>query len=315
MKTFDLNDVRTFVAIAQAGTLSAAARDLHLPTSTLSRSLTRLEKHLCLLLVHRSPRGLVLSDAGKEYLHFCKRALSALKEGSEVIDNRRSQPSGSIKVACPLTMSRDLLAPLLKEFLGRFPDLRVEIEPYCSGWDLEPREDVDVFFKLRAPNDTLRRVRGYPGTERGLFASSDYIRAAGQPKNPDDLTGHSCIALGVWKLSRGSRVVVPNISFRVVSGDPVVSLKFAVDGLGICVLPLWSAGRREVRKKLVRVLPRWKPEPISLCALFFGPSRLTPKVQALLDFLDEYIGTDRDPRLQNQPAKECFTAASIPPKS
>jgi LysR family transcriptional activator of dmlA len=311
MKTFDFNDVSTFVAIAQAGTMTAAARDLHLPTSTLSRSLTRLENHLGVLLVRRSPRGVVLSEAGKEYLHFCRRALRTLKEGSEIFDTQRSQPSGLIRVSCPLTMSRELLAPLLKEFLRRFPGLRVEIEPYCSGWNQEPREDVDVFFKLQAPNDTLRRVRCYPGTARGLFASQGYIRAAGSPNTPDDLTGHSCIGSGVWKLRRDNKVATPNISFRVVSADPVVGLKFAADGLGITVLPLWSAGRSDVRDALVRVLPLWKPEPITLCALFFGPSRLTPKVEALLDFLGEYIGTERDPRLQNQPAEGCFTDASI----
>jgi DNA-binding transcriptional LysR family regulator len=169
-------------------------------------------------------------------------------------------------------MSRDLLAPLLKEFLRRFPGLRVEIEPYCSGWDQEPREDVDVFFKLQAPNDTLRRVRCYPGTARGLFASRDYIRAAGSPNTPDDLTGHSCIGSGVWKLRRDNKVATPNISFRVVSADPVVGLKFAADGLGITVLPLWSAGRSDVRDALVRVLPLWKPEPITLCALFLDLS-------------------------------------------
>jgi LysR family transcriptional activator of dmlA len=313
MKAFDFNDVNTFVAIAHAGTMTATAKELHLPTSTVSRSLTRLEKNLGVLLMRRSPRGLVLSDAGKEYLHFCKRALGALKEGSEILDTRRSQPSGLLRVACPVTMARELLAPLLKEFLRRFPDLRVEIEPYCSGWDREPREDVDVFFKLRAPNDTLLRVRGYPGTARGLFASSEYIRTAGLPKGPDDLIGHSCIGSGVWRLSRGNKLATPNISFRVVSADPVVGLRFATDGLGITVLPLWSAGRSDVRDALVRVLPLWKLEPITLCALFFGASRLTPKVEALLDFLGEYIGTECDPRLQNPPGEGCFTDASIPP--
>ena len=66
MKNMDLNDVRTFVAVAQAGTLTAAAKELQLPTSTVSRALTRLERHLSVLLVRRSPRGLVLTDSGKE---------------------------------------------------------------------------------------------------------------------------------------------------------------------------------------------------------------------------------------------------------
>jgi LysR family transcriptional activator of dmlA len=141
----------------------------------------------------------------------------------------------------------------LGEFLGRFPDLRVEIESYSSGYDQEPREDVDVFFQLRAPKDSLRRVRPFPGAARALFASPGYIQASGNPANPDDLTAHSCIGSGVWKLSRGKEVITPNLSFRVVSSDPVVNLKAALDGLGIATLPLWVARPEQVRKALVPI--------------------------------------------------------------
>jgi LysR family transcriptional regulator, transcriptional activator for dmlA len=315
MKDLDLNDVRTFVAVAQAGTLTAAAKELRVPASTVSRALTRLEKHLNVLLVQRSPRGLVLTDSGKDYLQSCRRALRTLKDGGELLEGRRSSPSGIIKVACPDTMAREVFAPLLKEFLGRYPDLRIEIEPYASGWDQEPREDVDVFFKLRAPKDSVRRVRPYPGTVRGLFASPSYIQASGSPATPDDLTAHSCIGSGVWKLSRGQRVAAPNILFRVVSGDPAVALELVVSGFGIAVLPLWMAKRADIRNRLSPILPQWSPEPITLCALFSGPSRMTPKVQALLEFLDEYLGTDRDPRLKQNPAKGYFTDRKLAPTS
>ena len=180
MEIPDLNDIRTFVAIGQEGTLTAAARQLNLPTSTVSRALTRLEKHLDVLLAQRSPRGLIMTDCGKEYLQTCRRALRTLRDGSELLESNREQPSGLIKIACPITMARLIFAPLLKQFLGRYPNLRVEIEPYSSGWDQEPREDVDVFFKVRAPRDSIRRVRPYPGTKRGLFASADYISGVRQ---------------------------------------------------------------------------------------------------------------------------------------
>jgi len=307
----DLNDVRTFVLIAQAGTLTAAARELNLPTSTVSRSLTRLEQHLDVLLVQRSPRGLVLTDFGKEYLQTCRRALRTLRDGGELLESRRERPSGLIKVACPVTMARNIFAPLLKKFFERYPDLRVEIEPYASGWDQEPREDVDVFFKLRAPRDSLRRVRPYPGTKRGLFASPDYLSAFGTPATPDELLSHTCIGSGIWKLSRGSKLVAPNIVFRVVTSDPLVHLKLATSGLGIASLPLYMAKRPDTRHQLVPVLPLWSPEPITLCALFSGSARLTPKVQVLLDFLGEYIGTNQDPRLQQMPAKGFFTDPTL----
>src|ERR1700686_4898121 len=239
MNDVDLNDVRTFVAVSQAGTLTAAAKELQGPTSTVSRALTRLEKHLGVLLVQRSPRGLVLTDSGKEYLQSCRRALRALRDGSELLEGHRSSPSGLIKVACPVTMARDVLSPLLKEFLGRYPDLRIEIEPYAASWDQEPRDDVDVFFKLLAPKDSLRRVRAYPGTVRGLFASPNYLKVAGDPSTPEDLTLHKCVGSGPWKLSRGKKVVTPDILFRVVTSDPTVALKLALGGFGIVILPLW----------------------------------------------------------------------------
>ena len=311
----DLNDVRMFVAVAQAGTLTAAAKELRVPTSTVSRAVTRLEQHLGVLLVQRSPRGLVLTDLGNEYLQSCRRALQTLRHGSQLIEGRRSKPSGFIKVACPVTMARDVLAPLLHEFLKRYPDLRIEIEPYAAGWDQEPREDVDVFFKLRAPKDSVRYMRPYPGTVRGLFASPDYIQASGRPAVPDDLAAHRCIGSGAWKLNRGQKIAIPNVLFRVVTSDPTVALKLAVGGFGVAILPLWMAKRADVRNGLMPILPLWSPEPITLCALFSGPARLTPRVQVLLDFLDEYIGTDQDPRLEQNLAKGYFTDRRLPATS
>jgi LysR family transcriptional activator of dmlA len=311
LEIHNLNDVRTFVLIAQAGTLTAAARDLNLPTSTVSRSLTRLEKQLDVLLMRRSPRGLALTDIGKEYLQTCRRALRTLKDGGELLENRREQPGGLIKIACPITMARSIFAPLLKEFLTRYPNLLIEIEPYCSSWDQEPREDVDVFFKVRAPRDSVRRVRPYPGTKRGLFASRQYIAAFGSPVSPEELIAHTCIGSGTWKLNRGPKMAAPNIVFRVVASDPVVHLELALSGFGIAILPLYMGKWPGTRDRLVPVLPLWSPEPITLCALFSGPARLTPKVQVLLDFLGEYIGTDRDPRLEQMPSKGLFTDANL----
>src|SRR6202165_84888 len=315
MNDLDLNDVRTFVSVAQAGTLTAAAEERQVPTSTVSRALTRLEKHLGVLLVQRGPRGLVLTDAGKEYLQSCRRTMQSIGHGRDILEGRRSSPSGLLKVACPVTMARDAIAPLLKEFLERYPELRVEIEPYAASWDQEPRDDVDVFFKLRAPKDSLRRVRPYPGTVRGLFGSSGYIKAAGSPAAPGDLADHKCIGSGPWKLSRGTKIVTPNILFRVVSSDPTVALKLAISGFGIAILPLWMAKSPDVRNTLTPILPQGISEHITLCALFSSPSRLTPKVQALLDFLDEYIGTDRDPKLKNDLAKGYFTDRTLAPTS
>ncbi len=303
----DLNDIRTFVAVTQAGTLSGAARDLGLPTSTVSRAITRLELALGLLLVQRSPRGFLLTDAGKEYLFSCKRALRALRDGGDLMEKHRGNPGGLIRVSCPITMARDLLAPILKEFIDAYPHLRIEIEPYSSAWNQEPREEIDVFFKVRTPKDSSWRVRNYPGTRRGLFAGRSYLARAGTPTEPTQLSTHRCIGAGIWRLTRGTRVVIPEVSFQVEVSDPGVHLELAAKSVGIAILPLWMARRPEMRQILSPVLPSWHPDPITLCALYTGAARFTPKVKVFLDFIDGYIGTARDPRLSTNKPKELFT--------
>ena len=308
MELPDLNDVRIFVIIGREGTLTSAAKALRLPTSTVSRSLTRLERHLDVLLVQRSPRGLLLTDFGTEYLQLCRKALRTFRDGSELLDGRRERPMGLLKISCPITMARFIFAPLLKDFIDRYPELRVEIEPYVTGFEQEPREDVDVFFKVRAPKDSIRRVRLFPGTKRGLFASREYVQAFGSPTTPDDLLAHSCIgAGGSWKLNRNTKTAAPNIPFRLIVSDPGIHLDLALTGAGIVIIPLYLGRRPGICEKLIPILPHWSPEPISLCALFSGPARLTPKVQVLLDFLNEYVGTDRDPRLHGLRAQGLFT--------
>jgi LysR family transcriptional activator of dmlA len=308
-KTTNLDDVSMFVAAAEAGTFSAAAAHLELPPSTISRSLTRLEKHLDLLLVRRSQRGLSLTDAGKEYLLSCKRALRTLREGRELLDQHRTSPSGLLRVACPVTMARDAIAPLLSEFIKAFPDLRMELETYSSRFDQEPREDIDVFFKVRTPKDSSRRIRSYPGVVRGLFASPGYVQTRGMPAEPEDLVSHRCIGSGRWTLSKGRRVVTPDLTFHVVTDDPLIHRQIVLDGAGIAILPLYMALESTMAKRVARVLQDWQPRPVVPCALYSASSRLTPKVKVFLDFIQGYIGTDQDPRLAGARARDCFIEA------
>ena len=137
---YDLNDVAIFVAAAEAGTLSAAARELRVPTSTVSRSLTRLERSLGMLLINRSSKGFILTDAGIEYLDSCRHALRALSEGDEQLNKHRANPTGVIRIACPGTMIRHLLTPIMGKFVTAFPNLKIDLQDYslrmsrCRAW-------------------------------------------------------------------------------------------------------------------------------------------------------------------------------------
>ncbi len=311
-KRLDLNDVRIFVIAVRTATLSGAARELGLPTSTVSRSITRLERYLGLLLVQRGQRGVVLTDAGTQYLGSCQQALQTLKDGGELLDRHRVHPGGLLRVACPITMARAFLAPILLAFLTSHPELRVEIYPYCSGFNREPNENVDVHFKVREPNDSRRHVRHYPATKLALYASRSYVSEFGIATEPEDLQAHRCIgdgsdsAYAKWKLMKGKKTVTLDLRFQVMATDPEVHRRLALEGAGVTMLPIWMAKNPAFGGELVPVLPGWRPDSLPLCALYSGTSTMTPKVKAFLDFVTGYLGTERDPRTAGRAASECF---------
>src|SRR6202167_4204267 len=275
MLNYDANDVVMFVAAAEAGTLSGAAKELGVPTSTVSRSLTRLEQDLQMLLINRSTKGFVLTDAGGEYLESCRHALRALSNGNEQLDRHRLNPTGRIRIACPGTMIRHLLAPIMTKLVNAFPKLKIDLEDYSPAHVPSPRLDVDIIFMVSPPNDSSRMIRSYPSAKRGLFANEEYRREYGLPKTPSELVNHRCVGISRWELTNNKNMVVPPVPFHVTTGDPVVSRQLALDGVGIVALPLWMARAPALRKVLVHVLPGWSPSPIPLWALYCSPNALT----------------------------------------
>jgi LysR family transcriptional regulator, transcriptional activator for dmlA len=310
MLKYDANDVVMFVAAAEAGTLSGAAKELGVPTSTVSRSLTRLEQRLQMLLINRSSKGLVLTDPGTEYLEACRHSLRALSNGNEQLDRHRLNPTGVIRIACPGTMVRHLLTPMMAKLLSAFPNLKIDLQEYVPTHVPFPRLDVDIIFMVSPPNDSSRMIRSYPSTKRGLFASKGYLREFGLPKVPLELVNHRCIGIDKWELTNDEMTTPLPVIFHVTTGDPVVSRQLAIDGVGIVVLPFWMAKAPPLRDALVHVLPGWTLSPIPLVALYCRPNALTPKIKNVLNFLNEFIGTDRDPRLEHATAAECFIGSA-----
>ena len=303
----DLNDVRVFTVVARRGTFSAAGRELRLLPSTVARATTRLEKHLEVLLLRRSPKGVSLTDAGTEFLVSCNHALRTISIGSEALQARRLNPRGLIRVCSPIVLANGVLIKILPEFLQKYPDIRVAIETYTDDFEREPREDVDVFFKIVPPRDSIRRIRRFPSTLRGLFASKEYVQRVGEPTRPEELLAHACIGAETWRLTNDvTQVAEVAPTFRVSTFDPVAMCDLVSRGLGIAVLPLYMARQPGVTQRLVPILPMWHPRPAVISALYFGPAALAPKIKVFLDFVGEILGTDRDPRVKRAPFEGLF---------
>ena len=101
--------------------------------------------------------------------------------------------------------------------------------------------------------------------------------------------------------------MTPDLTFHLLTDDPVVHRQVVLDGGGIAILPLYMALESAMAKRLVPILPGWQPKPVVPCALYSDSARLTPKVEVFLDFIEKYLGTDLDPRLRGTQARDCFT--------
>ena len=261
--------------------------------------------------MHRSPSGLILTDAGEEYAAACAAALGSLRDGDNVLDRYRTHPAGNLRVLCPYIFARDVLAPVLPEFTLAHPELVLDLALYASRWEQEPKSDTDIVFKVMTPRDSTRRVQRFPSARIGLFASPDYASRAGMPKRPAELDGHRCIGATPtpdirWVLTKGSETLTQSVDCIVRSVELELRLHLALAGQGIAPLPMWLALRPAHAGKLVPVLPNWQLAPTTLSALYYGTVKQSPKVKVFLDFVSKYVGTRQDPRLAGAPHNQCF---------
>ena len=183
-KTDRAAEMETFLSVACTGSLSAAARELELTPSAVSRIMTRLEKRLGVRLIVRSTRSLRLTSEGESYALAARRILKDLDDTELTIANRGS-PSGNIKITTATAHSRLTIVPLLKEFLQRYPDITLEIDVSDQIRDVASGQ-VDVAIRFGQLPDSGLHARRLGDTGRVVLASPEYLAKAGVPQTPAD---------------------------------------------------------------------------------------------------------------------------------
>jgi DNA-binding transcriptional LysR family regulator len=284
----DLNDVRVFLDALRAGSFSAAARELALPPSTISRRVARLEVELGARLFQRSARALTLTEAGRTYAAYAERALSELSTAQQAIGDLAHAPRGRVRISAPVGMGA-MLWTALEGFLRDFADVRVEIDLSdrfvdlaAEGFDMSIRSRPDV-----GPDLIGRRL---VGDTRQLFASPRYVEERGQPRTVRALADHDCVILGPhadrasWTLHSGGAPLRVKVRGRVAVNEAQLAARMAASGMGIVLLAR-SLCEGYVREgKLIRVLPRVSGGETSIW-LVYPDRRLPAAARAVADFL------------------------------
>src|SRR4051794_1273521 len=181
------------LAVAEAGSLSAAARRQKAPLATVSRKVSELEAHLQTKLFNRSSRMLVPTDAGRSYIAASKRILADVAEAERAASGEYTTPRGDLSVSAPVGLGRMHLLPVVAEFLATFPQVDVQIGLQDRAVNLL-EEHVDVALRIGTLADSSLIAVRVAEICRVLCASPAYLKSRGTPKSPDDLSTHDCIS-------------------------------------------------------------------------------------------------------------------------
>ena len=296
----DLNDMIFFAEVAERGGFTAAGRGLGLPKSRLSRRVASLEAQLGVQLMQRSSRKLSLTPAGELYLRYCVEIRDAARAAYEAIAQVQTEPRGTVRLSCPVTLAQSALGPLLPVFMKRYPQVRVEMR--VLNRPVDPVEDgVDLALRVRPQiEDSATLVAKTFGVSRLiLVASPDQLRRQGRVLEPADLSRLDTLSMSIgerrstWRLEGPDGEVFEHSHEPRFVADDLLTLSFAaVQGTGAVMLPDYMCRAHLKAGRLVEILPGWGPPPGITHAMFPARRALIPAVRHLLDFLSENLKVD-----------------------
>jgi len=291
----DLTDLRVFLRITDAGSISGAARALGMPKSSVSRSLARIEATVRATLVERSTRRLRLTDAGLLLQRHARRILDEVGEAEDAIAGFVGVPRGTLRVSAPPSFAAGPLAPMLPAFLARYPELRVVL-----SFDNQPivvlPDDIDVAIRAGPLPDSDLVARRLASTQLWACASPGYLATFGTPTTVDELRGHTIITLfdhrSTWRFRTPAGVMQEFAAEPgLVVPEHAIARTVLIGGAGIGRLPEYHARDAIADGTLVRLLPDHEGERVDVHALYPRQRSLSAKVRVFVDALSTHLAT------------------------
>ena len=293
-RQFDyLADVEVLLAVVENGSFTAAAAALSTTTSVLSRAVARLEARLGQQLMRRTTRRIGLTDAGRGYVDQARQAFGVLLQAEQDAQSRSVVLGGRVRISAPTTYGHFRLPALLKPFLARHPEVRLELNITNRNIDLVA-EGFDIAIRMGQLPDSGFASRKLEDARLRLVASPDYVRRAGRPETLADLRQHVCLPFvmprtgkhGPWSFRCEGRDVEWQPESRVeVSDDVLGTLSLAEQGIGICQTYEFIVSERLADGRLVELLPALDGRTRAFSLLYAPHRHLSAAARALIDAL------------------------------
>jgi DNA-binding transcriptional LysR family regulator len=295
LKTTRLDEIGVLVAVAEAGSLSGAAKRLRVPKSTVGRAVRRLEEDLGLPLVRRMSRGPALTESGRLLVDMAAPHIAALRDAPAALDRSASEAYGVLRITTLPDLASVVLAPLLPAFLARHPRVRLEmvfmrptVDLVREGFDLAIRASVGA----RLPPSALVAKNLGPNNI-ALYASAQYAARRGLPKRPEDLMDHDNVGFfpgsaTEYHLRGPHGATKVKVAVRVSGDDFFFAREAVAAGLGVGAMPCFMATQELATGRFVRVLPEYQYALGSIYIMYPPAKPLPAKVTAFTTFLREH---------------------------
>ncbi|WP_411561626.1 LysR substrate-binding domain-containing protein [Pseudomonas shirazensis] len=286
---FSLEDLVTFLAVAEHSSFSDAATAIGRDPTIVSRRVSRLEKNLGVRLLSRTTRKVALTEVGAQYYRRVRSVLDELDNAGTEASSLATTPQGLLRVSLPITFGRQWIAPLLPAFLSRYPQIRIDAVFSDRYVDLVA-EGFDVAIRVGPQRDSTLTAKYIAPFKSALFASPGYLASHGCPQTPDELTNHSCLGFTSheswpeWVLTKDGQRASVKPAGPLVTDNSEALLLAACEGLGIILSPDWLAGPAVKAGDLREVLPGWQGSGTGAVYAIMPPGRLVPaKTRVFVD--------------------------------
>jgi DNA-binding transcriptional LysR family regulator len=292
----DLRRMAVFFHVVETQSFSGAAKRLGIAKSAVSRHIALLEQSTGVRLLNRTTRRLSLTDAGEAYYQSCARIVAEAETATARIGQLQEEPRGTLRVASPISLGSLFIAPLVAEFIQRYPGLNIELLLDDKIVDMV-EESIDVSIRVGWLRDSNFITRKLGEWSRFLCAAPSYIARHGRPETPTQLAQHEWIIFTLlptpcrWTFSKNKReeTVVVKGRLRSNSGDAVRAL--LLEGAGITVLSSFLVGDDIKAGRLEHLLPDYNCGGAGMYAVYQDRHHQEAKVRLFIDFVDRRFKT------------------------
>jgi DNA-binding transcriptional LysR family regulator len=290
-----LASMRAFTKVVQHNSFAAAARDLRLSRSAVSKYVIELEEELGVALLSRTTRSVTPTENGQAYYERCLAILAEVEEAERVATQSQGEVRGLLRINAPMSFGTLHLARAVADFMQKYPQLRIQL--VLSDQQIDPvQEGFDVTLRIADLPSSSMIARKIAPAQRVICASPSYLAQRGTPQHPSDLRDHACLTYGhlatgnQWKLTGPDGDHWIAIPWTLCSNNAEALRDAAVNGLGIALLPTFIAGADIQQGRLATILTSYKAPEVSIYAIYPETRHLSPKVRVFIDFLVERFG-------------------------